>query len=353
MDRNPRWLLTILVLLAASGWQAAPAGADVTQSDGVVKVTLVGARKINDQVWSGARRPIFRIQVLTPNTPVGCRRSLDAKPGAPCGTEQSSGCPARQCWTYSMSVGRNASNSLYVDYTGAYDTSTYLEFDFNTYAAPPQTTMNATDREPPVPWCSGLRAPILRRELQRRRPAPGPLPVRIVGAIGGLGALGKCRWAHDGDDPDLQVVLPRLRRMGIYRFRARAVDVFGLEDPTPAQYVFSPTPCRASVRGRTPSYSQIVGHGLPLIVRCIEPGRFEIDLNVPPSWAFNCGGATTSLGYLLARTTRLDQTLRLRLRTHRCAPRPASGVTRIPLQLIARPLGGFGANQERKFSARA
>jgi hypothetical protein len=256
--------------------------------------------------------------------------------------------------SYSLPVGDNEYNDLYVDYTVADETPTYLQFSFNTYATPPQTTL-AT---PPAPSLSVSGARSFERPFfDVSSDDVDPLPVHFQCALSAPSASSvrwsACRWARNGDDPDPAVVLPRLGLTGIYRFSTRAVDVFGRADPTPAQYVFSPTPCRASVRGRIPSYSQIVGHGLPIVITCIESGRFEIDLDVPSSWAFDCGGTTTTgLGYRFGRTARLDQTLRLRLRLLRCAPRPASGTRRIPLQLLAIP-EGFGATQERKFSAGA
>jgi hypothetical protein len=129
--------------------------------------------------------------------------------------------------------------------------------------------------------------------------------------------------------------LPRLRLTGIYHLRARAVDVFGRADPAPQQYVFSPTPCRAAVRGRAPRFSSIRRHGLPLTVTCIQPSRFGIELDVPDSWQYPCHGAEeTVLGSVGGRTTRTHQTLRVTLHTFRCVPGPASGTTRIPVQLL-------------------
>jgi hypothetical protein len=70
--------------------------ADVTQGDPVVKVTLVAAvSDQDDNIDSGARTPTFRIQVLILDTTVQCHMNFNTD--GPCGTQQTTGCPAVQC----------------------------------------------------------------------------------------------------------------------------------------------------------------------------------------------------------------------------------------------------------------
>lgn len=143
--------------------------------------------------------------------------------------------------------------------------------------------------------------------------------------------------------------LPRLSLTGIYRLRARAVDVLGRADPAPPQYVFSPTPCRAAVSGRVQTFSQIRRHGLSLTITCVQPSRFGIELDVPPSWQYPChGGEETVLGTVGGRTTHPLQTRRLTLHTFRCVPSPASRTTRIPLLLLTTTNTPYGAGQLRR-----
>ncbi len=341
-----RLLLAALALLAGLVWHAAPAGADVVNNDGTVKVVFVGAVHRDfgaPSTLSGTHRPVFKIQVLQPNTPIQCQTngygSLDHLTA--CGTQQSTGCPAYQCWTYSPSVHDAQFNTLYVNEEPPEFVWTDMEIDYTTYTKPPQTRIaTPPDVSQRYVGVQVWEHPVFSFSDN----SSDPLPVTFRCTLSALSAR-PGRWRS--------CRMPRLRLTGVYRLRARAVDVFGRPDPTPAQYVFSPTPCRTSVRGRLPSYSQIRRHGLPLTISCIQPSHFEADLNLPYSWEYSCHGQSTAgLGYLRAHTTRVRQTLHLTLHAFGCAPTPASGITRIPLQLLITP-APYGASQLRKFSARA
>jgi hypothetical protein len=64
----------------------------------------------------------------------------------PCGTQQTTGCPAIQCWTFTPSVA-NGTNFIYVDYSPANDVPSEFDFDFTTYDRPPHTALQT----PPDP----------------------------------------------------------------------------------------------------------------------------------------------------------------------------------------------------------
>ncbi len=341
-----RLLLLALMLLGASAWHAASASADVVNSDGTIRVMFVGAVQRNGDVpstMSGTDRPVFKIQVLQPNTPIQCQTngggSLDHLTA--CGTQQSTGCPAHQCWTYSPSVHDAQFNTLYVNEEPPEFVWTDMEIDYTTYTKPPQTRIaippDVSDRYPnPQVW----EHPLFSFSDNSSDPLPVTFRCSLSAPSARPGPWRSCR-------------LPRLRLTGVYRLRARAVDVFGRPDPTPAQYVFSPTPCRVSVHGRLPSYSRIRRHGLPLAITCIQPSHFETDLTVPYAWRYSCHGNTTNaLGFIRGRTTRGRQTLHVTMHTFPCAPTPAAGITRIPLLLQTTP-APYGAGQLRRFSARA
>jgi hypothetical protein len=340
------FLWAAMALVAVLACHVAAAGADVVSNDGTVKVVFVGAAHRNfgaPSTLSGTHRPVFKIQVLQPNTPIQCQTngvfSLDRLTA--CGTQQSTGCPAYQCWTYSPTVHDAQFNALYVNEEPPEFVWTDMEIDYTTYTKPPQTRI-AT---PPDVSERYVGSQVWEHPLfSFSDPSSDPLPVTfrctLSAPSGRPGRWRSCR-------------LPRLRLTGVYRLRARAVDVFGRPDPTPAQYIFSPTPCRVSVHGRLPSYSRIRQHGLPLTIACIQPSHFETDLTVPYSWQYSCHGNTTnSLGFIRGRTTRGRQALHITLHTFPCAPTPASGRSRIPLLLQITP-APYGAGQLRKFSARA
>ncbi len=292
---------------------------------------------VSDQhggILSGARTPVFHIQVLLPDTNVQC--SINIGTNTACGTQQTSGCRAYQCWIYSHNAP-DGENSIGI----AEETQGYapggLNFLFNTYGEAPQTTL-AT---PPEPNDNYTGAQAWERPAFDIAAPSDTLPVKFQCSLSAASAApapwGSCH-------------LPRLSLTGIYRLRARAVDVFGRADPAPPQYVFSPTPCRAAVRGRVPRFSKIRQHGLPLTVTCIQPSRFGIELYVPQAWQYSCHGAeATVLGSVGGRTTRTQQTRRLTLHTFGCVPSPASHTTRIPLRLLSTPHTSYGAGQLRSF----
>ena len=261
-----RCLPIALLIVAGCAWQAPVAAADITQSDAVVSVVLSGAG--SDQTGeaiSGDRVPVFRIQVLLPDVSVQC--SLNLATSTACGTQQTSGCPAYQCWTYSPTAPDGENTIDIGEFQQRYAPGGLI-LDFTTYGEAPHATL-AT---PPDPNDNYSGAQAWERPVFDIEAPSDLLPVTFQCSLSTLSAApapwGSCH-------------LPRLSLTGIYRLRARAVDVFGRADPAPPQYVFSPTPCRAAVRGRVPSFSRFRRHGLPLTVTCVQPSRFETELAVP------------------------------------------------------------------------
>ncbi len=333
-----RWVSAALVIVAGCVCHApiAVAAAGFTQSDTAVSVVMPGA--VPDQgngALSGDRAPVFQIHVLLPDTNVQCSMNDDGTYTA-CGTQQTSGCPAYQCWTYSPTVTDGENTIDIGEFTDGYAPGG-LNVNFTTYGEAPHTTL-AT---PPDPNDNYGGAQAWERPVFDIEAPSDLLPVTFQCALSATQAA-PGRWGS--------CHLPRLRLTGIYRLGARAVDVFGRADPAPPQYVFSPTPCRAAVRGRMPRFSLIRHHGLPLTVTCIQPSRFGIELDVPDSWQYPCHGAeATELGSVGGHTTRTQQTLRLTLHTFRCVPSPASGTTPIPVQLLTIPSTSYGTGQVHSF----
>ena len=340
MSRSRSWcaLLTAALVAIICAGLASAAAADVTQSDWVVKVTLDGAVTRDAGILSGARAPVFKIEVKVAGTTIQCHMNFDAD--GPCGTRQTVGCPTYQCWTYTASVA-DGDNLFYVDYAVPEQGSSYEEMVFDTYAEPPHTTLQVPlEANERYSGAQSFERPVFVIDDPDRNPLPIKPECTLSAPAATPGPWGSCRS-------------PRLRLTGVYRLRVRTVDVFGRTDAVPVQYVFSPTPCRARVRGGIPSYAQIRGHGLALAITCIQPTRFAAGLTVPYAWAFPCHGQeSTTLGYVRGRTRRTDQTLQLTLRALRCAPSPAAHTTRIPVKLQTVPQSLYGATQSRGYRLR-
>ena len=67
-----------------------------------------------------------------------------------------------------------------------------------------------------------------------------------------------------------------------FRFWVRAVDFLHRPDPTPAESPpFSAIPCRSQLLSRPRSLRQIGRAGLRIRVRCVQPTRFGVSLQLP------------------------------------------------------------------------
>ena len=307
-DRKPRGRSTrfsaIVVLLAAwSIWSASVASADVSQQDNIVKVTLQGAVQRDQDVYDDSQQPSFDIQVLYPGVNIQCHVGIsDYGTDEPCGTQQTSNCPAYQCWSYAPTVA-DGFGELYVDYDGP-DIPGYLEFQFTIDSTPPQTILhtppNGVSLRPRFDVeASDDQAPVDGDQLQCAfSPASSP-----AGAWGSCGTLGP------------------LKPTGIYRLQARAVDLFGRPDPSPAEYVFSPTPCRLLMLGHVRSVPQIVKHGVRVRVHCVQPTQLTVSMPFPLSVVERFGLPVDTLGYINLSTTSQDQTRTIDVGVLRGIPR--------------------------------
>jgi|GEM_PF-6352982 len=150
--------------------------------------------------------------------------------------------------------------------------------------------------------------------------------------------------------------LPRLELLGVYDLRARFVDIFGRADPEPPSYIFSPTPCRARVRGRMPTMADILRRGLRLGVMCVQPSSFEVDLNLPDWYVSYWQIPSPALGYVVGQSTRALQTMYLTVHMLRGIPRPLSRFLttrgRVPLELLTLPHGSYGMTQLKSSNVR-
>lgn len=335
-------LRLLVAALAAAGaiWPASSAAGDVINSDGYVQVTIVGAVSNPDDgsIYGDAEPPVLQIQSLNPNvTQVECQ--LDSGAEAPCGPATNPSCSS-QC-TYSPPVS-DGFHTLTVNYL-YYGEGEAEAINFTTYVELPQTTLTLPLQPDP-----DIADPVKSAEYPQflvEDPAdPESVPVTsecmLTSPPSAAGQWGSC-------------VLPRLQRLAAYELRARNVDIFGRADPAPPSYVFSPTPCRASVRGRAPTMAHILRHGLPVTVSCVQPGAFAVGLNLPDSYVSYWQIPSPNLGLVKGHTAETFQTVNLRVRMYRGIPRPLqrflSTRGRVPLHLEVDPEADYGLPYVRPF----
>lgn len=243
---------------------ASVASADLTERDGAIEAALEGSVADELDTYVSTRTPVIDIKVSEPGWKVECRIGQFGHDES-CGTQQTSGCPVDQCWRFSPTLP-DGYEEIYVDYLAPKGIPSYLQLQFTVDSTPPDTVLT-----PP------LHGSPTRLNLFDSDYGDNVKPVEDFAGEDKLqcslslaskppGAWGGCGASH----------LPRLRPHATYRLLARAVDIFGRPDPTPAEYVFSPTPCRVRVVG-IPSARSILKHGVKARVHCVQPTAFGIN----------------------------------------------------------------------------
>jgi hypothetical protein len=315
-----------IVLVAGAIWCVAPAAADVTQQDNNVKVTLVGGVTDSDgNVLSGSRATAFEIQVLTPATTVQCHMNFDAD--ATCGTQATTGCPTYQCWSYTAALSTDGFAELTVDYDDGFLPS-YLTFQFSAVSTPPDTTLAGPGENSSFNRPQSFERPLF--DIEPKSAAPSSVQCTLSAPAAPAGPWRSCN-------------IPRLRLFGVYELRARAIDIFGRSDPTPAQTIFSPTPCRPRVLGHVRSLNDIVKHGLRLSVACIQVARFEIDVDLRQSLVSRFHLSSSNLGFVKGHSSKPLQTQVLTLHTLRGLPRLLFNLPTLALGVRTFALELYGA----------
>jgi hypothetical protein len=101
-----------------------------------------------------------------------------------------------------------------------------------------------------------------------------------------LGQAPHWRACADEDQGSWAQALPHKR--ADYQFEARAVDVLGRPDPTPATVDFNPIPCQ--VRARQVSIAQLVKRGLPVTLDCHFAHRVDVYVDAAACAPYSCVG---------------------------------------------------------------
>lgn len=324
---------------------AVAAQADVTQTiDGnLVTVTLVGAvTDSDDNVFVPTDTPTVKITANDPSTTIGSC-SVDDGNTTPCGTQQASGCPAHQCWAWTPRLQDGDGDVLTIEVDDTELPSTLWTIDLTGYAEPPHTALET----PPDPDFDFGAPKEFEYPSFTYAEANNPVPITYQCSLSS-GATAPSSWGS--------CKLPRLKVLGIYRFAVRGVDIFGRTDPAPPQYVFSPTPCRATVKGRLPTMAHILAHGLAVTAMCVQPSRFETEFNLPPAYVENLGIPSPYFGVVKAKTTRPLETLHLKVAMLRGIPaglkRFLAAKPHVPVQLLTFSKADYGADYLHPYTAR-
>jgi hypothetical protein len=266
-ELSGRAFLLVLLTLAAL-----PASAHAADGDHL-KVTVDQPSKLEeaggDTYLVGTQQPTFHVQAdqIPPGYEVQCQ--VDGPPPGPCGT-QDPHCPVAQCWTYSPSFSSDGDHQLTVAITDPnasddFDVGgVYLSID----TTPPDTKLDTVEGAIDFPDARHVAFAFARAD-------DDSLDSTFQCAITSPSAQAPSSWSKCTSG---QRQPQRLALTGTYRFWVRALDFLGRPDPTPATYVFSPTPCHLKVVGHPHRLRAIVQHGLKLRMTCVEPVGFEISL---------------------------------------------------------------------------
>ena len=267
-ELSGRAFLLVLLTLAAL-----PASAHAADGDHL-KVTVDQPSKLEeaggDTYLVGTQQPTFHVQAdqIPPGYEVECQ--VDGPPPGPCGTQDPQ-CPVAQCWTYSPSFSSDGDHQLTVAIT---DPNASDDFDvggvyFSIDTTPPDTKLDMVEGAIGFPDARHVAFAYSRAD-------DDSLDSTFQCAITSPSVQAPSSWSKCA--PPGQRQPQKLAVTGTYRFWVRALDFLGRPDPTPATYLFSPTPCHLKVVGHPHRLRAIVQHGLKLRMTCVEPVGFEISL---------------------------------------------------------------------------
>lgn len=290
-DLSGRVCLLVLLLIAAL-----PAAAHAADGDHL-KVTLDQPSRVEEQGGDtylvGTQQPTFHVQAdqIPAGYEVQCQ--VDGPPPGPCGTQDPQ-CPVAQCWTFSPSFSSDGDHQLTVAIT---DPNASDDFDvggvyFSIDTTPPDTKVDTVE--------GALDFPDPRHvSFAFGRADDDSLDSTFQCAITSPSAQAPSAWSKCAPG---QRQPQKLALAATYRFWVRALDFLGRPDPTPATYVFSPTPCHLKLVSHPHKLRAIVQHGLKLRMSCAQPIAFEVQLLLNNAQVNKLGLPSPVLGVADAQT---------------------------------------------------
>lgn len=100
-------------------------------------------------------------------------------------------------------------------------------------------------------------------------------------------------------------------RRADYQFRARAIDLLGRPDPSPATVDFNPVPCQ--IRARSVSIAKLVRSGLPVALECHYAREVSVVVDGAPCGIYSCVGVRHFTGST-SRIWKVSKRLRVQRR---------------------------------------
>jgi hypothetical protein len=265
----------------------------------------------------GTRTPTFHIQADLSGAPADyqLRCQVDDPPDGPCGTQDPQ-CPVSQCWTFTASHDSDGDGHILTvsisspDGSDSYDSSGVF---YSIDTTPPDTQFSAD------PGSYPLEFPDTRHvAFSFSAPEPDTLDASYQCAITAPGLAAPPSWSKCSSG---QRQPQKLSLTGSYLFWVRAVDFLGRPDPTPASYLFSPTPCHLKLISHPRTLRAITKHGLKLRMTCVQPAPFEVALLLNTAQQFKLGLPSSLLGLADAQTNAPRGSRTFTLRTFKGLPK--------------------------------
>ena len=230
-----------------------------------------------DQYVVGTRTPTFHVQADLSQAPPGyvVRCHVDMNDSAPCGTQDAQ-CPVTQCWTMTASHDSDGEGHVLTveivsqDGTDDFDVAGLF---YSVDTTPPDTTMATLggNTEGPIDFPDGRHVTFGFASIDDDTTHDA----RFQCSLTSIDATAPGSWSRCNPEDQLK---QKLGLTSSYKFWVRAIDFLGRPDPSPATYVFSPTPCRLKVLGHPHKLRAIVKHGLRLRMTCLQPTGFQFVL---------------------------------------------------------------------------
>ncbi|HJS93525.1 MAG TPA: hypothetical protein VJ741_04620 [Solirubrobacteraceae bacterium] len=321
------WVLLALPSNASADCSDTPSGpgcATVTIAPPPMGGTLQGTppRFVYGQVTADPQ-PTFGVQVSgwQPGDTLQCGIGTEADLGT-CGPPLP-GCAAEVCASYQPPAPLSGTGEQSVhdfiaevrDAEGFYAGS--AEFDFAVDATPPDTVLDA-----------GPGDSVWHPDFDVNWRDDSPYGTDVVQCS--LVPYGRApSWQPcPGDDAGWSRAIPHKR--ADYQFQARAVDVLGRPDPSPAAVDFNPIPCQ--IRARRVSIGQLVRTGLPVSLDCHFADAVSVFVNSAPCGVYSCVGVRHFTG----STSRIWK-VRARFRVQRRYVRALKAGRQVRIDVVVEP----------------
>jgi hypothetical protein len=193
--------------------------------------------------------------------------ALQNGPETACGTQDASGCPVDQCWTFEPALheGSNLISAFAEDSHGARGDSAALSLTVDT--TPPGTTVKG-----PLPGFPPTTPAFRLGAVEDRKDSrPDTFECSLTDP-----GVAPTSWFSCESEKPLAVRIKVDAQ--VHHLAVRAVDPLGRRDETPAELDFSQVPCTTTILSRPVTLAGLAKHGMRLRTRCLGARRFTVAL---------------------------------------------------------------------------